>query len=71
MKSILRSREFEAGFRYANFFSASEPPPGARVSVTRSNGLPATEALLASASSDLIGWSRVLLSHTLGAARSY
>ena len=26
---------------------------------------------LASASSDMIGWSRVLLSHTLDAARSY
>ena len=30
-----------------------------------------TDLPLASASSDMIGWSRVLLSHTLDAARSY
>ena len=32
---------------------------------------PAPDLPLASASSDMIGWSRVLLSHTLDAARSY
>ena len=31
----------------------------------------ATDLPLASASSDMIGWSRVLLSHTLDAPRSY
>ena len=36
------------------------------VRVTRVTDLP-----LASARSDMIGWSRVLLSHTLDAARSY
>ena len=32
---------------------------------------PQTDLPLASAGSDIIGWSRVLLSHTLDAARSY